>query len=38
MLILDDLANEKGLYHSITIRQLHGRGSHSFISIICVGQ
>ena len=38
MLILDDLANEKGLYHSKTTRQLYGRGSYSFISIICVGQ
>ena len=38
MLILDDLANDKGLYHSKTTRQLYGRGSYSFISIICVGQ
>ena len=38
MLILDDLANEKAFHHGKTIRQLYGRGRHSFISIICVGQ
>ena len=38
MLILDDLVNEKALHHGKTIRQLFGRGRHSFISIICVGQ
>ena len=39
MFILDDLANEKAFHHSKTIRQLlYGRGRHSFISIICVGQ
>ena len=38
MLVLDDLANEKAFHHSKTIRQLYGRGRHSFISLICVGQ
>ena len=38
LLILDDVANDKAFHHSKTIRQLYGRGRHSFISIICVGQ
>ena len=38
MFILDDLANEKAFHHGKIIRQLFGRGRHSFISIICVGQ
>ena len=38
MLVLDDLANEKAFHHSKTIKQLYGRGRHSFISVMCVGQ
>ena len=38
MLVLDDLANEKAFHHSKTIHQLYGRGRHSFVSIMCVGQ
>ena len=38
LLILDDVANDKAFHHSKTIRQLYGRGRHSFISIISVAQ
>ena len=38
LLILDDVANDKAFAHSLTIKKLYGRGRHSFISIICVGQ
>ena len=38
LLVLDDIANDKQFHYSKTIKMLHGRGRHSFISIICVGQ
>ena len=38
LLIIDDVANDKQFAFSQSIKKLYGRGRHSFISIICVGQ